>query len=170
MTNLITFLYYYSFYWSLKERLGTEWLLIAQRHLQRYQQEWNWPSGKELGVPLQTSLAPSRQHLPPVYPYLAQPCFSFSLAVIPSLSPKPSILQLCCESSIGGSYTTMAACEYSTAENKAVMKVSVAGFPDSSWEEEEHGMTACTELWMGRVKWHVNDTSASPWEYVFLSL
>lgn len=64
----------------------------------------------------------------------------------------------------------MAAYEYTTAENKAVMKISAARFPGSCLDDEEHGMFACTEQWIGMVKWHVNSTPVSPWEYVFLSL
>lgn len=80
------------------------------------------------------------QTAPPVYPYLAHPCSSFSLAVTPFLLPQTSILQLCCESSVDGSYTTTVAYKYSTAEKKAVMEVSVAGFLHSCWEDEERGM------------------------------
>lgn len=39
----------------------------------------------------------------------------------------------------------MAAYEYTTAENKAVMKISAARFPGSCLDDEEHGMFACTE-------------------------
>lgn len=106
---------------------------------------------------LSPNFTDSFQTGPPVYPYLAHPCSSFLLGITPLFPPKTSILQLCWEISVGGSYTTVAATPRWQHMNVALLRTRLwwrSLWLDSQIADGRMRSMACLHVlnseWVGR--------------------